>query len=105
MKGEKGYPGPPGLDMPGPQGEKGSSGFPGLPGAKGQSGPPGLPGRDGGIGGPGNTDTQQILKQKQQAEMKGNYVSFSYVVVLTFNQFAAVRNSIKNNIFCLGHKL
>lgn len=70
MKGEKGYPGPPGLDMPGPQGEKGSSGFPGLQGAKGQSGPPGLPGRDGGIGSPGKTDSQQTLKQENEAEMR-----------------------------------
>uniref|UniRef100_A0A8C6TEN8 Uncharacterized protein n=1 Tax=Neogobius melanostomus TaxID=47308 RepID=A0A8C6TEN8_9GOBI len=53
-QGEKGFPGPPGLDMPGPQGEKGAPGFPGLPGSIGLTGPPGLTGRDGLPGSQGN---------------------------------------------------
>lgn len=59
VKGEKGYPGPPGLDMPGPQGEKGAPGFPGPPGGKGLPGPPGLPGRDGLIGNQGEDEKNE----------------------------------------------
>lgn len=74
MKGEKGYPGAPGLDMPGPQGEKGSSGFPGQPGVKGQAGPPGLPGRDGEIGNPGMT---QNWRHNQENDYENGLSSFS----------------------------
>lgn len=51
--GPKGDPGPPGLDIPGVPGDRGTPGFPGSPGPAGIPGPPGGPGRDGVPGGPG----------------------------------------------------
>ena len=54
IPGEKGDPGPPGFDVPGPPGERGSPGIPGAPGPLGPPGLPGPPGKVGASGLPGN---------------------------------------------------
>lgn len=99
MKGERGYPGSPGLDMPGPQGEKGSSGQPGRPGVKGQSGPPGLPGRDGGIGNPGKTAKLADINKKMITR-KGRLAVFSFSFFISyFHQFYAVKGTSEKHSF------
>lgn len=47
IQGDKGDTGPPGFEIPGPQGERGNPGYPGERGFSGPPGPPGFQGRDG----------------------------------------------------------